>query len=113
MPIRCAITVGNFSMSSHLSAQANTSTLRFIFEECGLFLSEKAPPRHGTASSAPVDLKRDYVNVINLGLFELSLKTNDKVINYNRANFSEQIVLITLIISEERRQSSHRLACLK
>lgn len=78
MPIRCAITVGNFSMSSHLSAQANTSTLRFIFEECGLFLSEKAPPRNGTASSAPVDLKRDYVNVINLGLFELSLKTNDK-----------------------------------
>lgn len=79
MPIRCAITVGNFSMSSHLSAQANTSTLRFIFEECGLFLSEKAPPRNGIASSAPVDLKRDYVSVIDLGLFELSLKTNDKV----------------------------------
>ncbi|KAJ8968662.1 hypothetical protein NQ314_002185, partial [Rhamnusium bicolor] len=78
LPIRSAITVGNFSMSSHLSAQANSSTLRFIFEECGLFLSEKAPPRNGVASSAPVDLKRDYVNVVELGLFELSLKTNDK-----------------------------------
>ncbi|KAJ8967899.1 hypothetical protein NQ317_015421 [Molorchus minor] len=47
MPLRSAITIGNFSMSSHLSAQANSSTLRFIFEECGLFLSEKAPPRNG------------------------------------------------------------------
>ncbi|CAG9820878.1 unnamed protein product [Phaedon cochleariae] len=78
LPVRSAVTVGNFSMSSHLSAQANSSTLRFIFEECGLFLSERAPPKNGVASSAPVDLKRDYVNVIELGLFELSLKTNDK-----------------------------------
>nr|CAI5847822.1 unnamed protein product [Callosobruchus analis] len=76
--VRCAITVGNFSMSSHLSAHANSSTLRFIFEDCNLFLSERAPPRNGVASSAPVDLKRDYVNVIEVGLFELSLKTNDK-----------------------------------
>lgn len=67
-------------MSSHLSASANYSTLRFIFEECGLFLSEKSPPRSGVASTASVDLKRDYVNVIQLGLFELSLKTSDKVI---------------------------------
>lgn len=66
-------------MSSHLSASANCSTLRFIFEECGLFLSEKAPPKNGIASTAPVELKRDYVNVVQLGLFELSLKTSDKV----------------------------------
>ncbi|KAJ8924233.1 hypothetical protein NQ315_007024 [Exocentrus adspersus] len=78
LPIRCAMTVGNFSMSSHLSAQANTSTLRFIFEECALFLSEKAPPRNGVASIAPVDLKRDYVCVVDLGIFEISLKTTDK-----------------------------------
>ncbi|KAG5882217.1 hypothetical protein JTB14_024728 [Gonioctena quinquepunctata] len=78
LPVRSAITIGNFSMSSHLSAQANSSTLRFIFEECGLFLSEKAPPKRGVASSAPVDLRRDYISVIELGLFELSLRTNDK-----------------------------------
>lgn len=66
-------------MSSHLSAQANSSTLRFIAEEGALFLSEKAPPRDGIASLAPADLKRDYVRVIDLGLFELSLRTNDKV----------------------------------
>ncbi|KAI4468685.1 autophagy-related 2 isoform a [Holotrichia oblita] len=79
LPLRAIVTLGNFSMSSHLSAQANTSTLRFIAEECDLFLSEKAPSRNGIPSSAPVDLKRDYVNVIELGLFELSLRTNDKV----------------------------------
>ncbi|CAH1999640.1 unnamed protein product [Acanthoscelides obtectus] len=78
IPVRCAITVGNFSLSSHISAHANSSTLRFIFEDCNLFLSERAPPRNGVASSAPVDLKRDYVNVIEVGLFELSLKTSDK-----------------------------------
>lgn len=66
-------------MSSHLSAQANTSTLRFIAEECDLFLSDRSPPRNGVPSIASVDLKRDYVNVIELELFELSLRTNDKV----------------------------------
>ncbi|CAG9863843.1 unnamed protein product [Phyllotreta striolata] len=78
LPIRSAITIGNFSMSSHLSAQSNTSTLRFIFEECAMFLSEKAPPKNGKASLAPVDLVKDYVNVLELGLFELSLRTTDK-----------------------------------
>lgn len=71
--------MGIFSMSSHLSAQANISTLTFLAEECALFLSEKAPAKHGVASTALVDLKRDYVQVIDLGLFELSLRTNDKV----------------------------------
>lgn len=66
-------------MSSHLAAQANTSTLRFITEDCVLFLSEKSPPKNGIPSSSPVDLKRDYVSIVDLGLFELSLKTNDKV----------------------------------
>lgn len=75
---RAALTIGNFSMSSHFAAQSNSSTLRFIFEECELFLSEKAPSKNGKISVAPVDLVRDYINVIELGLFELSLKTTDK-----------------------------------
>lgn len=90
LPIRSAVTVGNFSLSSHLSSQANSSTLRFIFEECGLFLSEKAPPKHGVASTAPVDLQRDYVNVVEVGLFEMSLKTNDKV-NFRSCSVSSII----------------------
>lgn len=73
LPLRSALCLGNFSMSSHLSGQANSSTLHFIAEECGLFLSESK--NNGVA---PVDLKRDYVNVIDVGLFELSLKINDK-----------------------------------
>lgn len=68
-------------MSSHLSAQSNCSTLRFIAEEGALFLSDKAPSRDGIASLAPADLQRDYVCVIDLGLFELSLRTNDKKSN--------------------------------
>lgn len=79
LPLRAVVTIGNFTMSSHLAAQANTSTLRFITEDCILFLSDKSPPKNGTPSSSPVDLKRDYVSVVDLGLFELSLKTNDKV----------------------------------
>lgn len=79
LPLRSVVTMGNFTMSSHLSAQANTSTLRFIAEDCALFLSEKAPPKGGIPSSVAVDLKRDYVSVVEVGLFELSLKTNDKV----------------------------------
>ncbi|KAF5283909.1 hypothetical protein FQA39_LY04729 [Lamprigera yunnana] len=83
LPIRSVVTMGNFTMSSHLSAQANTSTLRFIFEDCALFLSEKAPPKSGIPSLISVDLKRDYINVIDIGLFELSLKTSDKVSGIN------------------------------
>lgn len=79
LPLRSAITLGSFSISSHLSAEVNTSTLRFIAEDCGLFLSEKGALKNNVAYSGPVDLKRDYVNVVDLGLFEISLKTADKV----------------------------------
>lgn len=78
LPLRSVITLGNFTLSSHITAQSYTSTLRLIAEECCLFLSEKAPPKDGKPSLAQVDLKRDYVNVVELGLFELSLKMNEK-----------------------------------
>ncbi|KAB0799030.1 hypothetical protein PPYR_06910 [Photinus pyralis] len=83
LPIRSVVTMDNFTMSSHLSAQANTSTLRFIFEDCALFLSEKSPPKAGVPSLTPIDLKRDYINVIDVGLFELSLKTTDRTSGIN------------------------------
>ncbi|XP_063919299.1 autophagy-related protein 2 homolog B isoform X2 [Zophobas morio] len=78
LPIRSVITLGTFSISSHLSSDVNSSTLRFIAEECGLFLSQKGVKKFRLPYSGPVDLKRDYVNVIDLGLFEISLKTSDK-----------------------------------
>ncbi|CAH0551837.1 unnamed protein product [Brassicogethes aeneus] len=65
IPYRAAVAVGNFTISSHLSAAANTSTLIFIAEECGLFISEKHPPRGGVPSTVPVDLRRDYKMTVN------------------------------------------------
>lgn len=66
--------MGNFSMSFHLAAQTNMTTLRFIAEECAIFLSDKVVKKS-------VDLRRDYVCVVDFGLFELSLRTADKVSN--------------------------------
>lgn len=67
-------------MSSHLSALANTSTLRFIAEECSLFISDKSNTKYDDKNDI-VDLQKDYVCVVDLGIFELSLRTNDKVYN--------------------------------
>ncbi|KAH1007770.1 hypothetical protein HUJ04_004965 [Dendroctonus ponderosae] len=78
LPLRSAIGIGSFSISSHLSAVANTSTLTMMFEDCGFFLSDKHPPKDGVCSTVKVDLERDYVNVIEIALFEISIKTTDK-----------------------------------
>ncbi|KAK0093179.1 hypothetical protein PV326_014144 [Microctonus aethiopoides] len=71
LPLRSMVTLGSFSVSSNIAAKTNTSTLRFIAEDVALFLSEKLGNH--------VDLKRDYVCVIDLGLFELSLRLNEKM----------------------------------
>lgn len=65
------VTLGNFSVSSNIAAQTNTSTLRFIAEDVALFISDKI--------GSGVDLRRDYVCVMDLGLFELSLRLNEKM----------------------------------
>lgn len=77
--------MASFSMSSHLSAQANTSTLRFIAEDCNLFLSSTKQSNNSKSGNIQqqyqkygVDLKKDYVSVLDFDLFELSLRTNDK-----------------------------------
>nr|XP_050867799.1 autophagy-related protein 2 homolog A isoform X1 [Vespula vulgaris] len=71
LPLRSVVTLGNFSVSSNIAAQTSTSTLRFIAEDIGLFISNKLGKN--------VDLRRDYVCVMDLGLFELSLRLNDKM----------------------------------
>ena len=65
------MTLGSFSISSNIAAQTNTSTLRFIAEDLAFFISEKVGNN--------VDLVRDYVCVMDLGLFELSLRLNEKM----------------------------------
>ncbi|XP_076234909.1 autophagy-related 2 [Calliopsis andreniformis] len=71
LPLRSMVTLGNFSVSSNIAAQTNTSTLRFIAEDIALFISSKL--------GKSVNLKRDYVCVMDVGLFELSLRLNDKM----------------------------------
>lgn len=73
MPLRSLVSLGSFSMCSNIAAQTNTSTLRFIAEDLGLFISEKV--------GNVVDLRRDYVRVMDLDLFDLSLNLNDKMSN--------------------------------
>ncbi|XP_072929775.1 autophagy-related protein 2 homolog A [Epargyreus clarus] len=82
LPIRTVLTLGNFSVSSNLIPETNTSYLRFLAQECTLLLSYIT----GTKSSVPVpqddekppDVHKDYVCVVELGLFELSLRMEDK-----------------------------------
>ena len=82
LPIRTVLTLGNFSVSSNLIPETNTSYLRFLAQECNLFLSKL----NGTKLNIAVpqdddktpDLNKDYVCVIDVGLFELSLRMEDK-----------------------------------
>ncbi|XP_059486897.1 autophagy-related protein 2 homolog A [Neocloeon triangulifer] len=71
LPLRCMVTMGSFSVSSNLAAQTRSSSLRFIAEEGSLFISDKV-----SLMKTP-DLAKDYVSVITLGLFELSLRLSD------------------------------------
>lgn len=83
LPLKSVITVGSFSVSSNIAAQTNTSTLRFMAEDAALFVSNKTGSRH---LSPPVDLQRDYVCVLDLGLFELSLRLYDRAGEQNRGS---------------------------
>lgn len=72
LPLKSLVILNNFSVSSNITAQTNTSTLRFIAEDVALFISDKVRERS-------VNLKRDYVCVMNFGLFELSLRLNERM----------------------------------
>ncbi|RVE41481.1 hypothetical protein evm_013868 [Chilo suppressalis] len=82
LPIRSVVTLGNFSVSSNLIAETNTSCLRFLIQECTLFLAYV----HNTKPQVLVpadddkhpDVNKDYICVVDLGVFELSLRMNDK-----------------------------------
>lgn len=82
LPIRTVVTLGNFSVSSNLIAATNTSCLRFLAQECMLFLYHL--PTTKTHVTVPQDddktpdVNRNYVCVMDLGLFELSLRMEDK-----------------------------------
>ncbi|XP_013170925.1 PREDICTED: autophagy-related protein 2 homolog A isoform X1 [Papilio xuthus] len=80
LPIRTVLTLGNFSVSSNLIPETNTSCLRFLAQECTLFLSHTGDRTNEQVpqDDKPPDVQRDYVCVIDVGLFELALRTEDK-----------------------------------
>ncbi|XP_026743285.1 autophagy-related protein 2 homolog A-like [Trichoplusia ni] len=94
LPIRTVVTLGNFSVSSNLIAATNTSCLRFLAQECTLFLMHL----NGTKPNVAVpqdddkfpDVVKDYVCVVDVGLFELSLRMEDKA---NCSNEQPQVDL--------------------
>lgn len=77
------VTFGSFSISSNIAAQTSTSTLRFMAEDAALFISDKTGSRH---LSRPVDLRKDYVCVLDWGLFELSLRLCDRAGEQNKGS---------------------------
>ncbi|CAH1792670.1 unnamed protein product [Owenia fusiformis] len=70
LPHRAMIVVEHFSVSSNICANSPTSLLRFIIDDGAIFMSNKC-------NSTAVNLKNNYVCVVDVGLFELSLKTSD------------------------------------
>ncbi|GAB0095176.1 Autophagy-related protein 2 [Sergentomyia squamirostris] len=90
-PYRAVITLGNFMVSSNITTTAPGCTLRFVAEDCTLSLAPQvvdAPPKDLTESDyprIPQNLHgdhRDLVCVVDLGLFEISLRLNEKATNY-------------------------------
>uniref|UniRef100_A0A7N8WN19 Autophagy related 2B n=1 Tax=Mastacembelus armatus TaxID=205130 RepID=A0A7N8WN19_9TELE len=66
MPIRSLLIVETFSISSSVSLDHSSSTLRIILDEAALFLSDKN-------NAVSVNLARDYVQVVDMGTLELRI----------------------------------------
>ncbi|KAJ8390814.1 hypothetical protein AAFF_G00099460 [Aldrovandia affinis] len=66
LPIRSLLTVETFSISSSVSLDHSSSTLRIILDEAALFLSDKC-------NAVSVNLNRDYVQVVDMGMLELRI----------------------------------------
>ncbi|XP_077394186.1 autophagy-related protein 2 homolog B isoform X2 [Festucalex cinctus] len=66
LPLRSLLVVETFSISSSVSLDHSSSTLRIILDEAALFLSEKC-------NAVSVNLARDYVQVVDMGTLELRI----------------------------------------
>jgi len=63
--MRSVLTIDTFSISSNIAAQTSTSVIRFICEDSALFLTTKFDSN---------DLRNDYVCVMEMDYFDLSLR---------------------------------------
>ncbi|KAH0521061.1 Autophagy-related protein 2-like protein B [Microtus ochrogaster] len=66
LPIRSLLTVETFSISSSVALDKSSSTLRIIMDEAALLLSDKC-------NTVTINLNRDYVRVMDMGLLELTI----------------------------------------
>jgi len=62
------LTIGNFSLSSNIVARSKASTLQIVSEDVAFFISARL------SKSENLDLVSHYICVMDLGVFELSLK---------------------------------------
>uniref|UniRef100_A0A6B2EBD1 Autophagy-related protein 2 n=1 Tax=Phlebotomus kandelakii TaxID=1109342 RepID=A0A6B2EBD1_9DIPT len=90
-PYRAVITLGNFMISSNITTTAPGCTLRFVAEDCTLSLAPQAvdtPAKDMLESDYPKIPEnlhgdsRDLVCIVDLGLFEISLRLNEKATSY-------------------------------
>ncbi|XP_034739320.1 autophagy-related protein 2 homolog A isoform X2 [Etheostoma cragini] len=68
LPLRMLFTAESFSLSSNIIVDTATFHLRFILDDSALYLSDKC-------ESDTVDLRRDYVCVLDIDLLELAITT--------------------------------------
>uniref|UniRef100_A0A667Y787 Autophagy related 2B n=1 Tax=Myripristis murdjan TaxID=586833 RepID=A0A667Y787_9TELE len=66
LPLRSLLIVETFSVSSSVSLDHSSSTLRIILDEAALFLSDRS-------NAVSVNLMRDYVQVVDMGTLELRI----------------------------------------
>lgn len=70
LPLRAMLTVDACSISSNMTLGSDVSVVQLIIEDAALFLSDKL-------NVSTVDIKKNYVCVADLGVFEMSLKLID------------------------------------
>ncbi|XP_041845733.1 autophagy-related protein 2 homolog A [Melanotaenia boesemani] len=68
LPLRVLFTAESFSLSSNIIVDTATFHLRFILDDSALYLSDKC-------EADTVDLRKDYVCVLDIDLLELAITT--------------------------------------
>uniref|UniRef100_A0A8C6L4B2 Autophagy related 2A n=1 Tax=Nothobranchius furzeri TaxID=105023 RepID=A0A8C6L4B2_NOTFU len=68
LPLRVLFTAESFSLSTNIIVDTATFHLRFILDDSALYLSDKC-------ETDTVDLRRDYVCVLDIDLLELAITT--------------------------------------
>lgn len=68
LPLRVLFTTESFSLSSNIIVDTATFHLRFILDDSALYLSDKC-------ETDSVDLRKDYVCILDIDLLELAITT--------------------------------------